>query len=78
MKNGKLDHCWGCGKVTPFLCARCHKPVCVVMFSATPDVGCGRLRRVRDQVGVFRLVHFPRCVGRRAAHVLAVIESGKP
>lgn len=70
----KWDFCWGCGAITGFRCARCRKPVCVVVNSPVPSAGCGKLRKAPNRVGVFLLTCSPRCRHRRAPHVLALIE----
>lgn len=32
MKGKRLKPCWHCGALTPFACARCKKPVCVLGY----------------------------------------------
>lgn len=66
----KLDHCWGCGRLTTFRCARCLKPVCAVVCSPVPDVSCSKLRKAPKKVGVYLLVCTPRCRLRRTPQVL--------
>jgi len=69
----RFDFCWHCGAITHFHCARCHKPVCVVV-GPVPAAGCAVLRRSPRAIGVFLLVCSGRCRKRRAPEVLAVIE----
>jgi hypothetical protein len=72
-----FDRCWGCGAFTPYVCARCKKPVCVILGSLTPHAGgCSKLRAAQAQPGVYHLVCTPRCRLRRAPHVLATIAKG--
>jgi hypothetical protein len=63
--TAKVGFCWHCGALTAFRCARCKHFVCVTYGSATPSVGCSRLRKASGQVGVYRLVCWPKCVHRR-------------
>lgn len=72
--KAKFDRCWGCGAFTPFVCFRCGKPVCVAINTATPAVGCGKLRAAPSQPGCYHLVCTPRCRLRRTPQVLAIIE----
>lgn len=69
----KWDFCWGCGTMTGFRCSRCKHPVCVVLNSPTPAVGCAVLRKAPKAIGVYLLVCSPRCRLRRSPHVLARI-----
>lgn len=76
-KRKTFDRCWGCGAFTPYVCARCLKPVCVILGSLTPSAGgCSKLRAAPGQPGVYHLVCTPRCRLRRAPHVLATIANG--
>lgn len=74
----KFDFCWGCGAITGFRCARCHKPVCVVLNSPVPCNGCAVLRKAPRRIGVFLLVCYPRCRLRRSPNVLAVVSKHHP
>lgn len=70
----KFDFCWGCGAMTSLRCARCKKPVCVVLSSPVPETGCAVLRKKPNTVGVYLLVCAGRCRLRRSPQVLALVE----
>lgn len=68
----RLKPCWHCGAFTPFQCARCKKPVCVLgYYFGGPKLldvkaACSTLRKRRSETGVYLLCCWPKCVKRRS------------
>lgn len=81
LQTKKLKPCWHCGARTPFVCARCKKPVCVLGYYyggpviPTIKAACATLRKRRSETGVYLLCCWPKCVKRRSKAVIEALEA---
>lgn len=84
MKGKRLKPCWHCGALTPFACARCKKPVCVLGYyfggpkALDVKAACATLRKRRSEVGVYLLCCWPKCVKRRSKAKLEQMKPAEP